>query len=86
LVQVQFGLPFFKGNYIMNEATEKYLAQMLEGYEQNIGPINAALDQLENQKEGLTEQRDSMVKGVAELKELLGLDEEVEAPESLEAE
>jgi|TARA_A100000172_G_scaffold72743_1_gene53994 hypothetical protein len=70
----------------MNEATEKYLAQMLEGYEQNIGPINAALDQLENQKEGLTEQRDSMVKGVAELKELLGLDEEVEAPESLEAE
>ena len=69
----------------MNEATEKYLAQMLEGYEQNIGPINAALDQLENQKEGLTEQRDAMVAGIAELKQLLGLEEEVEAPKELEA-
>ena len=64
----------------MNESTEKYLAQMLEGYEQNLGPVNAALDQLENQKKGLTEQRDAMIEGIAELKVLLGIEEEDEEP------
>jgi len=69
----------------MNETTEKYLSQMLEGYEQNLGPVSAALDQLEQQRKGLQDQRDSMVAGIAELKGLLGLEEEQEAPETEES-
>jgi hypothetical protein len=81
LVQVQLGLPTTKGIIIiMEEQTEKYLAQMLEGYESNLGPISAAMDQLKQQLDGLTEQREGMENGIAELKELLGLSEEGEAP------
>jgi len=69
----------------MNETTEKYLSQMLEGYEQNLGPLNAALDALDNQRQGLQDQHDSMVAGIAELKVLLGLEEEQEAPQTEES-
>jgi len=64
----------------MDEKNEKYLATMLEGYEQNLGPLNAAMNQLQQQMDGLKDQRDTMETGIVELKELLGLSEEEEAP------
>jgi hypothetical protein len=65
----------------MNEKTESFLSQMLEGYESNLGPVKAAIDQMEQQLAQMCEQRDGMEKGIGELKELLGLEEEeTEAP------
>ena len=65
----------------MDEKTEKYLAQLLEGYEANIGPIKAALDQMRQQREQLEEQRDQMSQGIVEIKALLNLDEEEDSEE-----
>ena len=62
----------------MDEKTEKYLAQLLEGYERNIEPLEQAIQNLENQLEGATRQKEEMVTGIVDLKELLGLEDEVE--------
>ena len=65
----------------MDEKTEKYLAQLLEGYERNIEPLSQAIQNLENQLEGATRQKEEMETGIVDLKELLGLDDEVEEEE-----
>ena len=62
------------------ETTEKYLAQMLEGYEQNLPQLDQALEQLKMQLRQMEEQRESMLDGITELKGLLGLKDETETP------
>ena len=62
----------------MDEKTEKYLAQLLEGCEKNIGPLKAAINQMEGQLEDMVAQRDAMEEAMDDLKNLLGLDGEAE--------
>jgi|TARA_A100000172_G_scaffold73170_1_gene54612 chorismate mutase len=61
----------------MNELNEKYLARMLEGAEQGLDQVDTAVEQINGQLEAMMEQREEMVTAVAELKELLGLEDEV---------
>ena len=60
----------------MDEITEKYLARMLEGAENGIKQVDVAMQQLEQQRAAMIEQREDMVASSAELRGLLGLDEE----------
>ena len=61
----------------MKELTEKYLARMLEGAEQGLDQVDTAVEQINGQLEAMMEQREEMVTAVAELKDLLGLKDEV---------
>lgn len=68
----------------MDKNTEKFLAKMVEGYEMNMPQVDDAITQLTGQVKNMTEQlekmetqRDTMKVELVELKELLGLDEEV---------
>ena len=62
----------------MSEVTKKYLARMLEGAEQGLEQVNAAMPQITAQLESMEEQKKEMKTAVAELKDLLGLTEEEE--------
>ena len=62
----------------MSEVTEKYLARMLEGAEQGLEQVNTAMPQIHAQLESMEEQKKEMEIAVAELKDLLGLNEEEE--------
>jgi hypothetical protein len=61
----------------MNETNEKFLAMMLEGYEQNVAGITEGIKRLEAQLVEAQEARTNMEKDVADLKDLLGLEDEV---------
>ena len=67
----------------MNEITEKYLARMLEGAEQGLSQLYMAVQQINGQLENMADQREEMEEAVRELKELLGLEDEVQKPELL---
>ena len=67
----------------MNEITEKYLARMLEGAEQGLSQLDMAVEQINGQLENMADQREEMEEAVRELKELLGLEDEVQKPELL---
>jgi len=64
----------------MDEMTEKYLSRMLEGAEGGLKQVEAAIESADQQREMMQEQKDEMVTAIAELKDLLGLEEEDEAP------
>jgi CII-binding regulator of phage lambda lysogenization HflD len=74
---------YTKKEIIMNEMNEKYLARMLEGAEQGLEQVDMAITQIEDQMKKMAEQREDMVTAVAELKDLLGLDEEKKKPQLL---
>ena len=59
---------------------EPFLAVMLEGYETNLTNVTQFIDQNETQLNGAKAQRDEIVEKIAELKEILGIDEETESP------
>jgi len=65
----------------MDEMTEKYLSRMLEGAEGGLKQVEAAVEGAEQQMEMMQEQKEEMVTAIAELKGLLGLEDEDEAPE-----
>tara|TARA_Y100000310_G_scaffold342559_1_gene446317 strand:- start:3524 stop:3757 length:234 start_codon:yes stop_codon:yes gene_type:complete len=68
----------------MNKVNEKYLSRMLEGAEQGLDQVDAAIKQIEGQMTQMAEQREEMVTAVTELKDLLGLEEEeAKTPELL---
>ena len=68
----------------MNKVNEKYLSRMLEGAEQGLVQVDAAIKQIEGQMTQMAEQREEMVTAVTELKDLLGLEEEeAKTPELL---
>ena len=79
MVQLHPGLPLKKEKeLIMNDVTEKYLAKMLEGAEQGLNQVEAAIDQINDQLAKMHDQRNEMNTAVTELKDLLGLEEEKE--------
>ena len=63
-----------------DERVDGFLAVMLEGYEGSLTNITQFIDQTTEQLDGATAQRDEILGKIAELKDLLGLDEEVESP------
>ena len=63
-----------------DERVDGFLAVMLEGYETNLTNVTQFIDQNETQLNGAKAQRDEIVEKIAELKEILGIDEETEAP------
>jgi len=60
----------------MSEISDKYLAQMLEGYENNLEGITKAIEQMETQMQNAKENREDMLTTISELKEDLGISEE----------
>ena len=67
----------------MNEINEKYLARMLEGAEQGLNQVEMAIEQIHDQLGKMEDQREEMEEAVRELKDLLGLEDEVQKPELL---
>ena len=57
-------------------AHEKYLAQMLEGFEKGLEGITNFIEENEKQVEEAKTRREEIVESIAELKGLLGLSEE----------
>ena len=57
---------------------DKFLAQMLEGYEKGLEGIDNFITEHEAQLEGAKARREEMLEEMAELKELLGLTEETD--------
>jgi hypothetical protein len=60
----------------MENGMEKYVAKALEGYEQNYKGISEAITNVEGQLENFIFQRDEMLEGITEMRELLGLEKE----------
>ena len=51
---------------------------MLEGYETNLANVTQFIEQNETQLNGAKAQRDEIIINIAELKDMLGIDEESE--------
>ena len=64
----------------MNELTEKYLARMLEGAEAGMNQVETAMEQIHQQLKGMEDQKTEMVTAIADIKSLLGLEDEEETP------
>ncbi len=65
----------------LDKNVEGFLATMLEGYESNLLNVTQFIEQNQTQLDGAKAQRDEIVEKIAELKDLLGIDEETEAPQ-----
>jgi hypothetical protein len=57
-------------------AQDKYLAQMLEGFEKGLEGITNFIEENEKQVEEARARREEILESIAELKELLGISEE----------
>tara|TARA_R110002051_G_scaffold323228_1_gene416148 strand:+ start:92 stop:310 length:219 start_codon:yes stop_codon:yes gene_type:complete len=68
----------------MNEVSEKYLQQMLQGYERNITQLDSAIEQMLAQQEGAEKQKEEMITAISDLRELLGVTDEDSAEDSAE--
>ena len=68
----------------LDNKVQGHLAVMLEGYEQNLKGVEDYVNNTTQQLDGATRQRDEIVEKISELKDLLGLEEEVEQ-DSMEA-
>ena len=55
----------------------KYVAKALEGFEQNYQGISQAIEQMEKQLENYKDQQVEMLEGIIEMKEILGLSDEI---------
>ena len=55
---------------------DKYLAQMLEGFEKGLEGITNFIEENENQLQEARTRREEMLDSIAELKDLLGISEE----------
>ena len=64
----------------MDDITKKHLTRMLEGYTMNLQQVNQAVEGMESQLEQAVSSRDEMVKGISELKDLLGIPQDEEVP------
>ena len=63
----------------MTTTSEKYLAQMLEGYENGIQWIDNYISETATALEKAKEQKQDMLDAITEIKQELGLKEETEA-------
>lgn len=78
-VRIPVALPPFFGDYIMTttqNGQDKYLAQMLEGFEKGLEGITNFIEENENQLQEARARREEMLDSIAELKDLLGISEE----------
>lgn len=57
-----------------------FLSVMLEGYEGSLANVTQFIDQTTEQLDGAIAQREEIISKIAELKEVLGLEEETEMP------
>jgi len=64
-----------------DEKVESFLSVMLEGYEGSLTNVDNFIEQTTEQLTGATKQRDEILEKISELKDLLGLEEEVESPQ-----
>tara|TARA_R110000824_G_scaffold48867_3_gene137592 strand:- start:7372 stop:7602 length:231 start_codon:yes stop_codon:yes gene_type:complete len=64
-----------------DERVEGFMAVMLEGYESSLTNITQFIDQTTEQLDGASTQRDEIVGKIAELKEILGVSDEVVTPD-----
>ena len=64
-----------------DDRVESFLSVMLEGYETNLNNITQFIEQNETQLAGAKAQRDEILQQIEELRDLLGLGEEVETPD-----
>ena len=62
-----------------DERVESFLSIMLEGYETNLKGVTQYIEQNETQLNGAKEQKVEILNKIAELREMVGLEEE-EAP------
>lgn len=62
----------------MTKTSEKFLAQMLEGYENGIQGVDNYIAETEAALEKAKQQKEEMLQSITELKECLGLSEETE--------
>jgi len=63
-----------------DERVDNFLSIMLEGYETNLTNVAQFIEQNQTQLDGAKTQRDEIVGKIAELKDMLGIDEETESP------
>ena len=63
-----------------DERVDGFMAIMLEGYETNLTNVSQFIEQNETQLNGAKAQRDEIVEKIAELKDLLGIEEETGTP------
>ena len=61
---------------ITENAQDKYLAQMLEGFEKGLEGITNFIEENEKQVEEARTRREEIIESIAELKGLLGINEE----------
>jgi len=64
-----------------DERVESFLATMLEGYENNLQGVTQFIEQNQTQLDGAKAQKEEIEDKIVELKDLLGLEDEVETPE-----
>jgi len=64
---------------------DSYLSQMLEGYEGTLKNMDEYIDNAKGQLDNAVAQREEVVGKIEELKDLLGLEDEVEADAAVEA-
>ena len=67
----------------LDKKAEEFLSQMLEGFEEQFKQVNQYVTEAEPQIEGAKEARTQVEVKIAELKELLGLDDESEESKSV---
>ncbi len=60
----------------MDEKIKKHLSTILEGYERSLQGVTEFIDQNAQQLETARSQRDEIVDHIAELKDMLGLEDE----------
>jgi len=65
----------------LDKNVEGFLATMLEGYESNLNNVTQFIEQNQTQLDGAKAQKEEIEDKIAELKDLLGLEDEVETPE-----
>ena len=61
----------------VDKKLEAHLATLLEGYENNLQQVTQFIEQTTQQLDGAQENRQQTVGKIAELKEILGLEDEV---------
>ena len=64
-----------------DERVESFLSTMLEGYENNLQGVTQFIEQTQTQLDGAVSQKEDIEGKIVELKDLLGLEDEVETPE-----
>jgi len=60
----------------MNDINEKYLLRVLDNAKEGLVQINEGFAALEQQKTMMTEQKEEVEEAIAELTQILGLEEE----------